>query len=131
DPEYRIKYYPMVSGILLGDSGNRLLGQHKSSRKDDIEYAKKLWDDLDLNEVFINLEGIVKGEKKIISGVGIKEKIVLDNSILPDSRLKICQEERQSLPLLDEMLNRNHSATNSSLIQLAGAIDNILCSLRN
>ncbi|MDD5457634.1 MAG: glycosyltransferase family 9 protein, partial [Candidatus Margulisbacteria bacterium] len=41
DPEYRIKYYPMVSGILLGDSGNRLLGQHKSSRKDDIEYAKK------------------------------------------------------------------------------------------
>lgn len=74
-PEWRIKYYPYVDGIMLEEENGPLFGKHKVDRKDEFDTsneeeleenkkqieeltkrAKELWDQLDIQGVLARLQ---------------------------------------------------------------------------
>jgi len=61
-PEYRVKYYPFVDGILLEEPSGLLYGRHKNDTEDqekkrkELEHSKKLWRKIDIDDALQKIE---------------------------------------------------------------------------
>ncbi|MDD5457603.1 MAG: glycosyltransferase [Candidatus Margulisbacteria bacterium] len=58
NPRYRISYYPYVDAVLLGGAQNKIIGVHKAADKNQLIYARQLWDELNFDEVLLRLNNM-------------------------------------------------------------------------
>lgn len=71
DPAKRTKYYPLVASVMLEEPGGENFGLHKADHgnpermQEQTVYTDKLWEKLDVNQVLILLQDMIrfKGEK--------------------------------------------------------------------
>ncbi len=68
EPEYRIKYYPYVEGIMLEEKGGWMYGRHKHAAetdiaKQEIDYIENKWASLDVHRV---LKALDRAKSKVL-----------------------------------------------------------------
>lgn len=69
EPDFRVRYYPLVESVMLEKNNGENYGLHKSHLEPEalqkqVEYTDNLWDTLDLDDVLVRLNRVIQKKKE-------------------------------------------------------------------